>query len=316
MPERIFISSVQKELAAERRAVADFIRNDPLLRRFFDVFLFEELPARDQRSDDVYLDEVRRASVYLGIFGNEYGAADERGLSPTAREFEEATRLRRERLIFVKGADDMARDPRMSDLVRRAGNQLIRRRFTTTSDLTSNVYASLVDHLERTGALRTRPFDAAACQGASLDDISPDKLSDFLVRAQRVRDFTLDPDTPVDAALAHLNLLDEGRPTNAAVLLFGYRPQRFLLTSEVKCLHFHGTEVRKPIPSYQIYKGTVFELVDQATDFVMSKITRAVGTRAEGPTAPVTYELPPKLWARRSSMQSPTVTTRRTPPCR
>ena len=58
-------------------------------------------------------------------------------------------------------------------------------------------------------------------------------------------------------------------------------------------MHFHGTEVGKPIPSYQIYKGTVFELVDQAVDFVMSKITRAVGTRALGPQqAPVEYELP------------------------
>ena len=51
-------------------------------------------------------------------------------------------------------------------------------------------------------------------------------------------------------------------------------------------MHFHGTEVRKPIPSYQIYKGTVFELVDQALDFVLSKIVRAVGTRSQGAQAP------------------------------
>jgi predicted HTH transcriptional regulator len=63
-------------------------------------------------------------------------------------------------------------------------------------------------------------------------------------------------------------------------------------TSEVKCLHFHGTEIRKPIPSYQIYKGTVFDLVDQALDFVLSKIVRSVGTREQGPQAPVEYELP------------------------
>lgn len=60
------------------------------------------------------------------------------------------------------------------------------------------------------------------------------------------------------------------------MLLFGKRPQRFLLSSEVKCAHFHGTEVAKPIPSYQVYKGTVFELVDQAVDFVMSKIDLSV----------------------------------------
>ena len=63
-------------------------------------------------------------------------------------------------------------------------------------------------------------------------------------------------------------------------------------------MHFHGTEVRKPIPSYQIYKGTVFELVDQAVDFAMSKIARRVGTRAESTQVPVDYELPRELIGR------------------
>lgn len=76
------------------------------------------------------------------------------------------------------------------------------------------------------------------------------------------------------------------------VLLFGRAPQRFLISSEVKCGHFHGTEIAKPIPSYQFYKGTVFELVDQAVDFVLSKIALSVGTRAESVQAPVTYEMP------------------------
>ena len=41
---RIFISSVQKELADERAVLRDYLRGDALLRRFFEVFLFEELP--------------------------------------------------------------------------------------------------------------------------------------------------------------------------------------------------------------------------------------------------------------------------------
>jgi len=36
----------------------------------------------------------------------------------------------------------------------------------------------------------------------------------------------------------------------------------------------------------------VFELVDQAVDFVLSKIARSVGTREHGPQAPMSYELP------------------------
>ena len=288
----IFVSSVQKELAEERRAVKAFVEGDPLLRRFFTVFLFEDLPAADARADAVYLDEVDRSALYVGLFGNDYGFEDAQGLSPTGREFDRATRQGKPRLIFVKGADDRARHPKMAALVRKAGDQLIRRRFTGTPDLTAALDASLVEHLERTGALRTRPFDATACAGATLADVSEEKLRWFLARARNERRFALAVNTPGVEVLQHLNLLDREQPSHAAILLFGAAPQRFLPTSEVKCLHFHGTEVRKPIPSYQIYKGTVFELVDQAVDFVLSKLVRAVGTRAAGSEAPVAYELP------------------------
>jgi predicted HTH transcriptional regulator len=292
MSERIFISSVQKELAEERRAIRDYIRGDALFRRFFDVFLFEDLPASDRRADEVYLDEVGRCAIYVGLFGDEYGYEDASGLSPTEREFNQATALGKPRYIYVKGENDNRRHPKMRSLIRRAGSQLIRRRFNGMADLVAALYASLVEHLERTGRLRTRPFDAAACPDATLADIAGDKLKWFLGLAGRERQYPIPADTPAAEALTHLNLLDAGQPSHAAVLLFARQPQRFLLTSEVKCMHFHGTEVGKPIPSYQIYKGTLFELVDQAVDFVMSKITRAVGTRALGPQAPVAYELP------------------------
>lgn len=289
---RIFVSSAQKEFAAERRAIRAYIEGDALLLRFFEVFLFEDLPASGRRADQVYLAEVDRCDVYLGLFGNDYGFQDKHGLSPTEREFDRATAAGKERLIFVKGSDDSARHPKMRALLHKAGDQLIRRRFNSAAELTTQVYASLVDYLAATGGLRTKPFDASACPGATLKDLSREKITDFLARAQAERAYPLGPKTQTAKALAHLNLLDGDHPTHAAVLLFGKQPQRFLITSEVKCLHFHGTQVQKPIPSYQVYKGTIFELVDQAVDFVMSKIGRSVGTRAEGPQAPVKYELP------------------------
>ena len=122
----IFISSVQKELAEERRAVKNFIEGDPLLRRYFRIFLFEDLPACDRRADEVYLDEVDRCAGYVGIFGNEYGFEDAKGLSPTEREFDRAALRGKPRLIFVKSADDSTRHPKMGSLVHKAGAQLIR----------------------------------------------------------------------------------------------------------------------------------------------------------------------------------------------
>lgn len=290
--QSIFISSVQKELADERRAVKAFVEGDPLLRRYFTVFLFEDLPARDRRANHVYLGEVDRCALYVGLFGQEYGFEDGEGVSPTEREFDRATAQGKARLIFVKGADDRGRHTKMLALIRKAGAQLIRRRFGSVSELTAALYASLVEHLEQTGVLRTGPFDASACPGATLADLSAEKVRWFLRTARHERGYALAEFTPLRQALTHLNLLDHGHPSHAAVLLFGKHPQRFLTTSEVKCLHFHGTEVRKPVPSHQIYKGTVFELVDQAVDFVLSKVARSVGTRSSGAQAPVAYELP------------------------
>ena len=294
-PISIFVSSVQKELAAERRAVQVFIEGDALLRRFFDVFLFEDLPASGRRADEVYLSEVDRCAIYVGLFGNEYGVPDAAGLSPTEREFHRATTAGKERLIFVKGTDDSLRQPPMAALVRQAGAQLIRRRFGNVAELIPALYASLVDYLAAKHLIRAGPFDAAPCLDASLQDLSAEKIQRFVSIARRARAFPMAEETDPQQVMEHLNLLKHGLPTHAAVLLFGTAPQRFLLPSEVKCAHFHGTEVRKPIPSYQVYKGTCFELVDQAVDFVLSKINLSVGTRAHSTQAPVEYEMPPEV---------------------
>lgn len=121
---RLFISSVQKELGAERHAVKDYILHDPLLSRFIsDVFLFEDIPARDRKPDDIYLSEVEQCDIYLAILGNKYGKKNEDGKSPIELEFEHATKTHRERLVFVKGNDDNAREPDMAKLVSEGGTR-------------------------------------------------------------------------------------------------------------------------------------------------------------------------------------------------
>jgi hypothetical protein len=180
----------------------------------------------------------------------------------------------------------------MRALVGRAEAGLIRKRFNTPAELVAGLYAALIEYLVEKQLIRSGPFDAAPCAKATLEDLDPERMAWFIRTARATRRFSLAPDASPDDLLEHLNLLDDGRVTNAAILLFGKQPQRFLISSEIKCAHFHGTEVAKPIPSYQVYKGTVFELVDAAVDFVLSKIALSIGTREAGPQAPVRYEIP------------------------
>lgn len=294
-PIRIFISSVQTEFAQERKELRDYVCDDPLMRRFFEVFLFEDVPASDRWPADLYLDEVEQCDLYVGLFGSDYGTEDKEGVAPTEREFDRATTLGKHRLIFVKGTDDGARQPKMQSLISKAQSGLIRKRFNTLKELVTELHAALVEYLEVKELIRSGPFDAAPCAKAVLDDLDFERMVRFIRTARRARQFPLTQGSSPEELLKHLNLLNDERLTNAAVLLFGKAPQRFLISSEIKCAHFHGTEVAKPIPSYQVYRGTAFDLVDHAVDFVLGKINRSIGTRAEGVQAPRTYEIPKEV---------------------
>lgn len=286
----VFISSVQKELAEERRAVKEYITKDPLLSRFIShVFLFEDISASDQKPDDIYLEEVGKCDIYLAIFGNQYGWKNPDGKSPTELEFDCATQANRERLVFVKGNSDKKREPEMMKLVNRAARQVTRRRFSDTPGLISEVYSSLVDSLDK---LRSTPFDDSVCDRATLKDIENKEVKIFVETAEAIGRLKLKGARNPKAVLRHFNLIKEGYPTNAAILLFGKNPGSFYNNNQVHCFHFQGTEKRKPIRSQQPYEGRLLEQVDHAVEFVLGKLDRSVGTRKTSTRVPVRYEIP------------------------
>ena len=290
--QRIFISSVQREFAEERRALREYVATDPLLSEFFTTFLFEELPAKDQRADAVYLSEVKRSDVYVGLIGDEYGSEDAEGVSPTEREFDRATELGKHRLIFIRKAQAKKRHRKTAALIAKAEAQLIRRSFSDIDGLRRAIFASLVARLRDMGIVRHNEFEDRT-SAATLADLNIGAIRDFVRSARDERQFPLPVAAEPEDVLAHLHLLGDGKPTHAGVLLFGRDVQRFFPAAEVRCMHFHGTEVARPAPFYRVFKGTLFEQVDLALDFVLSKINREIGTRERSARAPERYELPP-----------------------
>jgi hypothetical protein len=143
MPKtKLFISSVQMEFAEERHALYEYIIADPLLGRFFEPFLFERLPAIDQRLDTIYLREVEHCHVYLGLFGKFYGYEDLEGVSPTEREFDKASELYKTRLIFLTKHGAAERETKQNALIDKAQAFLMRKKFETIDELKATVYAS------------------------------------------------------------------------------------------------------------------------------------------------------------------------------
>ena len=289
---RVFISSVQSEFSEERRMLFNYLMSDALLGLFFEPFIFEQIPASNRSVASVYLKEVELCDIYIGLFGKEYGYEDSEGVSPTEREFDHAGLHHKTRLVFISRHDSLERNFKELALIKKSEQSVVRKQFSSISDLKSAVYSSLVHYLEDIEYIRTVPFDAALNKDATMEDLDTDKIQNFVALSKSKRSFPLSVNSSLETILTHLNLLKGNRISNAAILLFGKQPQRFFLASEIKCAHFHGKEITKPIPSYQVYKGDVFQLVDQAVDFILSKINLEVGTRDEDTQVPVNYEIP------------------------
>ena len=141
---KIFISSVQSEFSEERVMLCHYIRTDVLLGKFFEPFIFEEVPANEYPTSHVYLKEVELCDIYLGLYGNLYGYEDKEGISPTEHEYDLATTLHKSRLIYIKSIEEEKRHPKESALIRKVEQDIVRKTFVDIDSLRTSVYASLI----------------------------------------------------------------------------------------------------------------------------------------------------------------------------
>ncbi|MFH1778217.1 MAG: DUF4062 domain-containing protein [Candidatus Omnitrophota bacterium] len=278
MKYKIFVSGAQKELKKERRAVKEFIRKDALLSEYFDVFLFEDSPAKSKSAERAYIEEVRKRDIYIGILGQQYGGSGKEKMSPTEAEFREAKAKHKEILIYIKGQNtaDRIRDGGMQEFITEIKNPKAGysyRRFDTVTEFTNLVYESLISFLKEKGEIGKAGFDQRICDGAKLSDIDGAKVKWFLKVARSKRNFPLGVDASMSDVFTHLKLIRDGKLTNAVILLFGKNPRKLFDQAKIKCVQLPSTEVVKPFSSYHIYEEeNLFEQVDKAVAFVLDAI--------------------------------------------
>ena len=291
---KIFISSVQSEFSRERKALARYIREDALLGDFFEVFLFEEQPAENRSAQSVYLDEVAMCDVYLGLFGSKYGSRDKNGISPTEREYDRATELHKTRLAFVKTS--AYREKKEETFIRgKIDTELCRNAFSNFKELRACVYKALVGYLKDVDQVSNSSFDESFSLHVSLVDLDESKFADYVQLVADAGKVTFPKRISAADVLVRIGLMDKRtkKIANGALPLFAKRPDTVNPAWEIRCVQFYGTRVVKPIPSLHTYHGTVFELVDQAVDFVMGRVDFAIGAHdGENAAAPTRSEFP------------------------
>lgn len=304
---QIFLSSVQNEFAEERKMIADLIENDPIFKRFFSIYTFECEAAQDRKPEKAYLKAVEESDVYIGLFGKQYDSKGiittpsdskkENYISPTKKEYLKATKLNKYKIIFIKQLNDKERDYRETAFIKEVQEQVIRKKFDTIDSLNMLLRDALSQFMVDKGTLNRTSFEESYSANATLADLDTEKIKQFIRTARSSRGYKYPEETDPSVILMSLNLpVKDGRVPNGAVLLFGKEPQSFFISSEVKCVQYTGNVVAKPVPTYQIFQGTIFEMIEQADAFVLGHIDNAVGERNKTKTASVDtdFELPAK----------------------
>jgi len=133
-------------------------------------------------------------------------------------------------------------------------------------------------------------WDQSAMAGATLDqDIDPSCVRRFLLVARSERRWEVPEESAVDHVLRQLGLIQDGKLTVAAVLLFGRNPQRLLTQAMVRCARFKGTtEVH--FVDMKVIQGSIIEQVEGAMAFVKRNIRMAA--EVKGLRREETWEYP------------------------
>lgn len=269
---KVFISGNQTELGEERFAVKDAIQDAPIIRNFFQPFLFEDLPAGGRDAVSTFLAEVKSSDVYVGILGDFYGPKNEDGISATELEYNTFSEIVTdgEILIFVKGHDDDSRDSEINLFFKKTKKLSTYKRFDSIEDLKEKLILSLEAFLISEGVINAPEFDARYNQKIGYDAIDEDEVRDFLDKRAINRDLRV-PNIPIKNILDSLNLLDDlkgqVRPINTAILFFSKHASEYFPQNEIRIARFDGMTKGAPILDSQEIKGPFYQMIDQVENF-------------------------------------------------
>ena len=115
-------------------------------------------------------------------------------------------------------------------------------------------------------------WDRAVCKEASLEDISEEKVKFFVKEAGKEYQ-------GLENSLKKLKLAEDGKLTNAAVILFGKKPESFFPNARLRCAVF-ATGNTSYILDMQDFTGDLFYLIEEAEKYILKNIH--IGMKVEG----------------------------------
>ena len=277
MVVKVFISSVQGEFSEERRFLHEKINNDSYFSRNIELFVFEIDGAKTEAANEVFLNEVEEADVYIGLIGQHYGNIYENGVSATEYEYNTFIADKHDAYFFVKDCD--TRDEGSTKFLKRIEKVTKYDTFTTKEELLDAVKDSLQDAIDK--RLTRVAYDEQILYNSSIDDVDAEALELFknALRDSRIKE--LFDVRELDKILEYIGAgkIDhsgEFHLNKAGALFFAKDITKFDIEHEIKMVRFNGIEPLDIIDKLFSHES-FFKLIKDFDNF-FERNTRLGGT--------------------------------------
>jgi ATP-dependent DNA helicase RecG len=121
-------------------------------------------------------------------------------------------------------------------------------------------------HLQSTGS----SWDLTPAQKTTLADLDLAKVADYIKKANETGRRNIAPGESPQTVLEKIGLVQDNKPSWAAILLFGKDPQRFLSQATIHCGLFDTDEIS--VLDDRMVTGTILEQVNDAIEFIRKNI--------------------------------------------
>ncbi|MGM9763102.1 MAG: RNA-binding domain-containing protein [Candidatus Cryptobacteroides sp.] len=120
-----------------------------------------------------------------------------------------------------------------------------------------------------------KSFDIRPCLEASIEDLDERLLKEYLTKAVNPEVLAADPRS-IEDKLSSLRLFDKraGRPTNAAVILFGLSPKRFFPGAYIQYVQFAGKDNAAEILDEKAFDRNLVESLKALDNFIGTAIIK------------------------------------------
>ena len=121
-------------------------------------------------------------------------------------------------------------------------------------------------HLQSIGS----SWDLTPAQKTTLADLDFAKVADYIKKANETGRRNIASDESPQTVLEKIGLIQDSKPTWAAILIFGKDPQRFLPQATMHCGLFDADEIS--VLDDRMVRGTIIEQVNDAIEFIRKNI--------------------------------------------